>query len=367
MKYMDEFRNPVLARKLVGEIRELAREPVRIMEICGGHTAVIFKYGIHKMVPPQIEYIHGPGCPVCVSPREKVDLAIQLARHDDVILTTFADMIRVPGSRSSLQHEQARGADVRMVYSSLDALEIARRNPQRHVVFFAIGFETTAPTNAMAVLLARERGLTNFSIFSNHVTVPAAVRALLDAPEVRLDAFIAPGHVSLVTGNRIYRFIPQEYGKAVVTSGFEPLDLLQSTLMILRQLRAGRPTVENQYRRAVTEEGNLRAQAVVRTVFEPCDTIWRGLGTIPGSGLKVRPAFAEHDAERRFALEPPLPIKDPKACECGAILRGLKSPWDCRVFGTACTPEKPLGACMVSSEGACAAYYHYGRQWAATG
>ena len=217
MKYMDEFRNPRLARRVVEEIRELAREPVRIMEICGGHTAVIYRYGIHKMVPPQIEFIHGPGCPVCVSPREKVDLAIQLAWQDNVILATFADMIRVPGSRSSLQHEQARGADVRMVYSSLDALEIARRNPQRHVVFFAIGFETTAPTNAMAVLLAREQGLGNFSIFSNHVTVPAAVRAILDAPEVRLDAFIAPGHVSLVTGNRIYRFIPKEYGRPVVT------------------------------------------------------------------------------------------------------------------------------------------------------
>ena len=367
MKYMDEFRDPVLARRLVGEIRELARKPVRIMEICGGHTAVIFKYGIHKMVPPEIEFIHGPGCPVCVSPREKVDLAIQLAWQDNAILATFADMIRVPGSRSSLQHEQARGADVRMVYSSLDALEIARRNPQRHVVFFAIGFETTAPTNAMAVLLAREQGLANFSIFSNHVTVPAAVRAILDAPEVRLDAFIAPGHVSLVTGNRIYRFIPREYGKAVVTSGFEPLDLLQSTHMTLRQLAERRPTVENQYRRAVTEEGNLRAQAAVETVFEPCDMSWRGLGVIPGSGLKVRPAFAEHDAERRFTLAPPVPSKDPKACECGDILRGLKSPWDCRVFGTACTPEKPLGACMVSSEGACAAYYHYGRQWAATG
>ncbi|HKI97792.1 MAG TPA: hydrogenase formation protein HypD [bacterium] len=367
MKYMDEFRDPALAQRLVREIRSLVRAPVRIMEICGGHTAVIFKYGIHKMVPPEIEYIHGPGCPVCVSPREKVDLAIQLAWQDDVIFTTFADMIRVPGSRSSLAREQARGADVRMVYSSLDALEIARRNPHRPVVFFAIGFETTAPTNAMAVLLAREQGLTNFSIVSNHVTVPPAIRAILDAPEVRLDAFIAPGHVSLVTGSRIYRFIAEEYGKPVVISGFEPLDLLQATAMVLRQQREGRATVENQYRRAVSEMGNLKAQAAVDTVFETSDMTWRGLGMIPGSGLKVRPAFAAHDAERRFALQPPAPSRDPKACECGDILRGLKAPWDCRVFGTACTPEKPLGACMVSSEGACAAYYHYGRHWPATG
>ena len=361
MKYMDEFRDPVLARRLVREIRELARKPVRIMEICGGHTAVIFKYGIHKMVPPEIEFIHGPGCPVCVSPREKVDLAIQLAWQDNAILTTFADMIRVPGSRSSLQQEKARGADVRMVYSSLDALELAKRHPAKQVVFFAIGFETTAPTNAMAVLLAREQGLRNFSIFSNHVTVPAAVRAILNAPDVKIDAFIAPGHVSLVTGSNVYGFMAEEFGKPVVVCGFEPLDLLQGIAMIQRQRAEGRAVVENQYRRAVTPEGNTRAQAVINTVLEPCDMRWRGLGVIPGSGLALRPAFAAYDVMARFGLSEPPPLGDPKACECGEILRGAKNPWDCKVLGTACTPEKPLGACMVSSEGACAAYYQFGR------
>ena len=361
MKYLDEFRNGELARNLVREIAVLARDPIRIMEICGGHTHVIFKYGIEKMLPPQIELIHGPGCPVCVTPLERVNVAIDLAWEKDVIFTTFADMIRVPGTRSSLQREKARGADIRMVYSSLDALELARANPERRVIFFAIGFETTAPTNAMSVLLARSEGLDNYSIFSNHVLVPPAVRAILEAPDVRLDAFIAPGHVSLVTGSRIFQFMAREFGRPVVVSGFEPLDILQSILMILRQRSAGRSAVENQYRRAVSEEGNPKAQAVIDTVLEPCDMRWRGLGVIPGSGLKVRQAFARHDAEQVFDLGEFPALSDPKACECGQILRGVKSPWECRVFGTACTPERPLGACMVSSEGACSAYYQYGR------
>ncbi|MDH4249467.1 MAG: hydrogenase formation protein HypD, partial [Deltaproteobacteria bacterium] len=292
MKYVDEFRNGRLAEGVVKEIHRLTTGTVRIMEICGGHTHVIFKYGLHRLIPPEIELIHGPGCPVCVTPLERVDVAIDLARTDGVILATFADMIRVPGSRSSLQREKALGADVRMVYSSLDALEIARRNPERPVVFFAIGFETTAPTNAMAVLLAREQGLNNFSIFSNHVTVPAAVSALLAAPDTRLDAFIAPGHVSLVTGSECYRFMAEAHGKQVVISGFEPLDILHSIAMILRQRREARTEVEVQYRRAVTPGGNPVAQAAVQRVLEPCDMRWRGLGVIPQSGLKVREEFA---------------------------------------------------------------------------
>ena len=361
MKYMSEFRDARLARLAAREIATLCRAPVRIMEICGGHTHVIFKHGLHELLPPEITLIHGPGCPVCVTPLERVDLAIEMARRNGVILATFADMIRVPGSESSLQQEKARGADVRMVYSSLDALDLARRNPDRHVVFFAIGFETTAPTNAMAVLLARERGLANFSIFSNHVTVPAAVRAILAAPDVQLDAFIAPGHVSLVTGSDVYRFIADEYRRPVAVAGFEPLDILQSIAMILRQRNEHRAAVEIQYRRAVTPEGNRKAQAVISTVLEPCDMRWRGLGVIPGSGLALRPAFAAQDAMARLGLTELAPRTDPKACQCGDILRGAKHPWDCRVFGTACTPERPLGACMVSSEGACAAYYQFGR------
>ncbi|MBI3993719.1 MAG: hydrogenase formation protein HypD [Candidatus Lambdaproteobacteria bacterium] len=361
MKYMDEFRDGRLARKLLREIAGLATGRVRIMEICGGHTHVIFKYGLDKVMPPAIELIHGPGCPVCVTPLERVDQAIELARLDNVMLATFADMIRVPGSRSSLQQEAARGADIRMVYSSLDALQLARAHPEREVVFFAIGFETTAPTNAMAVLLAQQQGLRNFSVFSNHVTVPPAVRAILDAPDVQLDAFIAPGHVSLVTGSDVYGFMAREYGKQVAVSGFEPLDILQSVAMILRQRRAGRAAVENQYTRAVSAAGNRKAQAVIERVMLPCDFRWRGLGIIPGSGLRLRPEFADFDAERRFALGEPPELADPKACECGQILRGAKSPWDCRVFGKGCTPENPIGSCMVSSEGACAAYYNYGR------
>ena len=361
MKYISEFRNPELARRAAAEIAALTDGPVRIMEICGGHTYVIFKHGLTEILPPEITFIHGPGCPVCVTPLERVDLAIEMAREKNVILATFADMIRVPGSRSSLQQEQARGADVRMVYSSLDALEIARRHPERQVVFFAIGFETTAPTNAMAVLLAREQGLKNFSIFSNHVTVPPAVRAILDSPDVTLDAFIGPGHVSLVTGSHIYDFVAKEYGRPVVVAGFEPLDILQSIAMILRQRKEGRAEVETQYRRAVTWEGNRKAQAAIGTVLEPCDMRWRGLGVIPGSGLGLRKAFSDYDAMARLGMAEPPSLSDPKACQCGDILRGAKKPADCKVFGTACTPETPIGACMVSSEGACAAHYHFGR------
>ena len=362
MKYISEFRNPDLARRVAGEIAGLTDGPVKIMEICGGHTHVIFKHGLTDILPPEITLVHGPGCPVCVTPLERVDLAIEIARQKDVILATFADMIRVPGSESSLQREQARGADVRMVYSSLDALEIARRRPDRHVVFFAIGFETTAPTNAMAVLLARERGLKNFSIFSNHVTVPAAVRAILESPDVQIDAFIGPGHVSLVTGSNIYDFIAKDYGKPVVVAGFEPLDILQSIAMILRQRREGRSAVETQYRRAVTWEGNLKAQAGIATVLEPCDMRWRGLGVIPGSGLGLRKTFSAYDAMARLGMAELPPRSDPKACQCGDILRGAKQPSDCKVFGKACTPENPMGACMVSSEGACAAQYQFGRR-----
>jgi hydrogenase expression/formation protein HypD len=362
MKYITEFRNPELARRVAGEIEALADGPIKIMEICGGHTHVIFKHGLTDILPPQIALIHGPGCPVCVTPLERVDLAIEMARRKEVILATFADMIRVPGSESSLQAEQARGADVRMVYSSLDALDIARRNPSREVVFFAIGFETTAPTNAMAVLLAREQGLKNFSIFSNHVTVPAAVKAILESPDVMLDAFIGPGHVSLVTGSRIYDFIAKDYGKPVVVAGFEPLDILQSIAMILRQRKEGRAEVETQYSRAVTWEGNPKAQATIHTVLEACDIRWRGLGIIPGSGLGLRKTFSDYDAMARLRMVELPHRSDPRACQCGDILRGAKQPSECKVFGTACTPETPIGACMVSSEGACAAHYQFGHR-----
>jgi hydrogenase expression/formation protein HypD len=363
MRFVDEFRSGDIARRLAEQIAGLV-EPGRryqFMEVCGGHTHTIYKHGVEDLLPPEVELVHGPGCPVCVIPMGRQDDALAIAERSEVIFTTFGDMMRVPSTRGSLLDAKARGADVRMVYSPLDALRIARENPDRHVAFFAIGFETTAPSTALTLLRARAEGLENFSLFVNHVTIVPAIKAILDSPDLRLDGFIGPGHVSTVIGTRPYRFIPAEHGKPVVVAGFEPLDILQAVYMILRQLREGRAQVENQYTRVVREEGNLRALAAIaqtmrlRTTFE-----WRGLGFISQSALELRPEFADWDAEARFAV-PGVRVADPKACQCGEVLKGVIKPWECKVFGTACTPERPIGTCMVSSEGACAAYYNYGR------
>jgi hydrogenase expression/formation protein HypD len=363
VRFVDEYRSGELAKRLAAEIAGLV-EPgrtVRLMEVCGGHTHAIYKHGIEDLLPPEVELVHGPGCPVCVIPMGRVDDAIWLAERPGVLFATFGDMLRVPGERGSLLEAKARGADVRMVYSPLDALELACRNPDREVVFFAVGFETTAPATAVTLQHARREGVKNFSVFCNHVTIVPPLRAILDAPGFALDGFIGPGHVSTVIGLAPYGFIPAEYGKPVVVAGFEPLDVLQAIGQVLRQLRDGRCEVENQYTRVVREEGSPRALAAIADTMEPRETFeWRGLGHLPASGLRLRPELADHDAELRFAL-PGARVPDPKVCQCGEVLVGAIKPWECRVFGTACTPERPIGTCMVSSEGACAAYYNYGR------
>ncbi|MBW3611975.1 MAG: hydrogenase formation protein HypD, partial [Actinobacteria bacterium] len=362
MKFVDEYRDPAAARRAVEEITAISDgEHRKFMEVCGGHTHTIYKHGIENVLPSNIELVHGPGCPVCVIPMGRVDDAIALAEEPGVIFTSFGDMMRVPGSKGNLLEAKSRGADVRMVYSPLDALRIAMANPDRQVVFFAIGFETTAPSTAVTLIKARAAGVTNFSVFSNHVTIVPPLKAILESPDLRLDGFIGPGHVSTVIGNRPYRFVPAHYGKPLVTSGFEPLDILQGIVMLLRQLRDGRCEVENQYTRAVRDEGNSRALEVLGEVFELRPHFeWRGLGFISHSGLKLSSAFADWDAELRY-LVPGIRVADPKACQCGEVLKGVIKPWECKVFGTACTPETPIGTCMVSSEGACAAYYNYGR------
>jgi hydrogenase expression/formation protein HypD len=363
MRFVDEFRSGEVAARLAEQIAELV-EPGRqykLMEVCGGHTHAIYKHGVEDLLPDEIELVHGPGCPVCVIPMGRQDDAIAIAERPEVIFTTFGDMLRVPSSTGSLLDAKARGADVRMVYSPLDALKLARENPDREVVFFAIGFETTTPSTALTLQRARAEGIRNFFVFCNHVTIIPAIRAILDSPDLRLQGFIGPGHVSTVIGIRPYRFIARDYGRPVVVSGFEPLDVLQGVYMILRQLRESRSEVENQYSRVVREEGNaLALQAIaatmeLRTTFE-----WRGLGFISQSALKLRPELSEFDAELRYEL-PGVRVADPKACQCGEVLKGVIKPWECKVFGTACTPDHPIGTCMVSSEGACAAYYNYGR------
>jgi hydrogenase expression/formation protein HypD len=363
MKFVDEFRNPELGRVLAGEILA-ALEPGRhykVMEVCGGHTHSIYKYGLDDLLPDDVELVHGPGCPVCVIPMGRVDDGIAIAGQDGVIFTCFGDMLRVPGSNYTLLDAKAQGADVRMVYSPLDALRIARENPEREVVFFAIGFETTAPSTALTLKRAKVEGLANFSVVCNHVTIVPPLRALLESPDLRLDGFIGPGHVCTVVGARPFHFIPADYRRPVVISGFEPLDILQSLLMILRQLREGRCEVENQYKRVVAYEGNLKALEVMAEVFELRPHFeWRGLGFISNSALRLSDAYSQFDAERRFQV-PGVRIADPKACQCGEVLKGVIKPWQCKVFGTACTPEHAIGTCMVSPEGACAAYYNYGR------
>ncbi|MCW3095338.1 MAG: hydrogenase expression/formation protein HypD [Chthonomonadaceae bacterium] len=364
MKFVDEFRDASLARAVAAEIAAIVPQDghLKIMEVCGGHTHTIYRHGIKDLLPEQIELVHGPGCPVCVLPMGRIDDGITIAERPNVIFTCFGDMMRVPGSKGTLLEVKARGADVRMVYSPLDALRLARENPEREVVFYAIGFETTAPSTALTLMRARAEGLRNFSVFCNHVTIVPPVRALLDSPDLRLDAFIGPGHVSTVIGCRPYEFICKDYGKPVVVAGFEPLDLLQSILMLVRQLTEGRCEVENQYTRSVPWEGNLQALRCMAQVFELRPFFeWRGLGFIAQSALKLAPAYADLDAEVRFG-SPGVRIADPKACQCGEVLKGALKPWECKVFGTACTPEQPLGALMVSSEGACAAYFNFGRR-----
>ncbi len=362
MKFVDEYRDPAAARALVREIRELAGEGhFKFMEVCGGHTHTIYRHGIEQLLPDSVELVHGPGCPVCVIPMGRVDDAIAVAETPGVIFTTFGDMMRVPGGDGSLLEAKARGADVRMVYSPLDALNIAKDNPERHVVFFAVGFETTAPSTAVTLLKARAANITNFSVFCNHVTIVPPLRAILESPDLRLDGFIGPGHVSTVIGNRPYRFVPRDYRLPLVTTGFEPLDILQSVAMLLTQIREGRCEIENQYTRIVRDEGNPRALQILAQVFTLRPHFeWRGLGFISQSALRLNDDFAAWDAELRFAV-PGVRVADPKSCQCGEVLKGVIKPWECKVFGTACTPETPIGTCMVSSEGACAAYYNFGR------
>ena len=361
MKFVDEFRDPRLIKQVSDEIRRLVdpSRRYRIMEVCGGHTHAIYRFALADLLPPNIELVHGPGCPVCVLPMGRIDEGLSLVERHQVIFTTFGDVMRVPGRHGSPLEHQARGAQIRMVYSPLDALKLAQEHPDWQVVFFAIGFETTAPSTALTVRRARELGISNFSVFSNHVTIVPAIRAILDSPDMRLDAFIGPGHVSTVIGARPYGFIAQDYRKPVVIAGFEPVDLLQSIVMILRQLRDGRSVVENQYNRTVPWDGNLPALRALADVFELRPYFeWRGLGFISQSALKLRPEYAMWDAEARFEV-PGIAVTDPKAAQCGEVLKGVLKPHQCKLFARECTPELPVGALMVSSEGACAAYFNY--------
>ena len=361
MKFVDEFRDSDLIAKTRDEIRRLA-DPgrhYRLMEVCGGHTHAIYRFGLKDVLPDNIELIHGPGCPVCVLPMGRIDDGLALARRPEVIFAAFGDMMRVPGAHGSPLEHKARGLDVRIVYSPTDALKLARTNPDRHVMFFAIGFETTAPSTALTLMRAKAEGIENFSVFCNHVTIIPAIRAILDSPDMRLDGFIGPGHVSTVIGCRPYEWIAKDEGKPIVVSGFEPLDMLQAIVMLLRQLREGRTEVENQYKRVVPWEGNRAALGAMAEVFDLRPYFeWRGLGFISQSALRLRDAYARWDAERVFNVEG-VRVTDPKAAQCGEVLKGVLKPAQCKLFGKECTPEHPVGALMVSSEGSCAAYYNY--------
>jgi hydrogenase expression/formation protein HypD len=361
MRYVDEFRDPELITKASEEIYRLADtgKHYRIMEVCGGHTHAIYRFGLKDVLPSNIELIHGPGCPVCVLPMGRIDDGLAIAKQANVIFAAFGDMMRVPGANGSPFEHKARGVDVRIVYSPADALQMARKNPDRHVMFFAIGFETTAPSTALTLMRAKAEGIENFSVFCNHVTIIPAMRAILDSPDMRLDAFIGPGHVSTVIGCRPYEWIANTERMPIVTSGFEPLDLLQSIVMILRQLRAGEARVENQYKRVVPWEGNRAALKAMAEVFQLRPYFeWRGLGFISQSALKLHDEYAQWDAEKRFSI-PNTRVTDPKAAQCGEVLKGVLKPAQCRLFGNECTPERPIGALMVSSEGSCAAHYNY--------
>ncbi len=358
MKYLSEYRDPVLAKKLVESIKKISHHKISLMEVCGTHTVAISKSGIRQVMPDNITLLSGPGCPVCVTANSDLDKAISMAQTG-IILTTFGDMMNVPGSYSNLSQEKANGIGIRVVYSTLDALKIAEENPDRDVVFFAVGFETTAPTIAISVLEAQKRGLKNYSIFCVHKIVPPAMKALLDLGELGLDGFICPGHVSTIIGSKPYEFIASEYHVPCVIAGFEPLDVLQTIYMLVKQVENGLAEVEIQYKRSVVPEGNKIALELMYKVFEVADADWRGIGIIPGSGLKVKEEYAQFDAEKLFEVDVPPTKPDPPGCSCGEILRGIKFPYDCKLFGKACTPERPVGPCMVSSEGACAAYYRY--------
>lgn len=362
MRFVDEFREPDLVKRLVGEIRVTAAglgRKVRLMEVCGGHTMAIHRFGIPALLPDEIELLSGPGCPVCVTPTTYVDRAVELCGDTSAILTTFGDLYRVPGSAGTLEEAAERGADVRVVYSPRDALRIAADNPQRPVVFLAVGFETTAPTVAATALEARERGVDNFRITSGHKTMPQALRTLVEAPQVALDGFILPGHVSTIIGPEPYAFLPEEFGMACCIAGFEPTDVLRSVLALTQQVIRGKPCVQNEYRRVVKEGGNALARERMMRVFEPVDAQWRGLGCIAGSGLDLRP---EWEAYRVAPPDPALPSQEHAACRCAEVLRGVARPTDCPLFGAACTPDSAVGPCMVSSEGACAACYKYGAE-----
>lgn len=367
MKYVDEFRDPDKAKTLVKQIAALAaqldidkKHPLLLMEFCGGHTHTIFRYGIEQLLPDSIEMVHGPGCPVCVLPMGRVDDCVALAERPDVIFTTFGDAMRVPGSKKSLLQAKAEGADIRMVYSPLDALKLAKENPDRQVIFFALGFETTMPSTALTVQQAARHGIKNFSLFCNHITTVPTIKAVLDSPDMRIDGFLAPGHVSMVVGEEPFRFVAETYDKPIVITGFEPLDILQSIQMLLKQMVEGRCDVENQYTRVVPRHGNSPGLKAISEVFELREFFeWRGLGSIDHSGVKMRAEYAVFDAEKKFNVAN-IRIADPKSCQCGEVVKGVIRPWECKVFGTSCSPENPMGALMVSSEGACAAYYNYG-------
>ena len=361
MKFVDEFRDPAIISKTVEEIRRLADNGrhYRFMEVCGGHTHAIYRFGLKDLLPENIELVHGPGCPVCVLPMGRIDDGLAMTADPRVIFTAFGDMMRVPGTHGSPLEHKARGADVRIVYSPADALRMAEKNPDRHVMFFAIGFETTAPSTALTLMRAKARGIRNFSVFCNHVTIIPGIRAILDSPDMRIDAFLGPGHVSTVIGCRPYEWIARNEHKPIVVSGFEPLDILQSVVMLLEQLRNGEAKVENQYRRVVPWEGNRAALKVMAEVFELRNYFeWRGMGFISQSALRVRDSYGEWDAERRFTV-PGVRVTDPKAAQCGEVLKGVLKPVQCKLFGRECTPERPVGALMVSSEGSCAAYFNY--------
>ncbi len=370
MKYVDEFRDGDKARRLAGRIHNEINpdRQYRFMEFCGGHTHAIFRFGVHDLMPENLKFVHGPGCPVCVLPAGRIETAIQLAESEDVILCTYADLMRVPaGKGDSLNRAKARGSDIRMIYSVTDALSLARENPARQVVFFAIGFETTTPPTAAAIRIARSEGLNNFTVFCNHVLTPAAMHHILASGEARIDGILGPSHVSAIIGSFAYADCCRDYQTPLVIAGFEPLDVIQSTLMLVRQVNEGCFEVENQYSRAVSETGNRKAQALMAEIFEPRPTFeWRGLGSVPDSAVQIRPAYAAFDAEQRFSMQA-AQTADIKGCICPAVLRGVSDPVDCKLFATACTPEEPKGACMVSSEGACAAYYSYGRHRAEMG
>ncbi|MCC6502255.1 MAG: hydrogenase formation protein HypD [Deltaproteobacteria bacterium] len=361
MKYIDEFRQKEAAQAIIKKIRSLSRKEVNIMEICGTHTHSISKYGIREALPENIRLISGPGCPVCVTSATDVNRIIEFSRtRKDAIIATFGDMMKVPGTDSSLQEEKARGADIRVVYSPLDSIEIARNNPDKEVVLFAVGFETTSPTVAATMLGAKEAGLRNFSALSLHKLTPPAMKALLDSGEIKIDGFIAPGHVTAIIGARAYGFLAEDYKSPCVVAGFEPIDALLGIYMLIRQFEEDRCAIEIEYDRVVTWEGNTRAQEVINEVFEPSDSLWRGIGNIPGSGLSFRQTYSEFDAEKRFSM-PKGVDAEPKGCQCGSVLKGLITPDKCPLFAKACTPEFPIGPCMVSSEGTCAAWYKYRR------